>query len=164
MDSPIALAQFGRATGSKFAPLREAILACGGTATSQIPQLEAAMKQVPADVARMAALALAPMPEACKLRLEAFSGLAEAGVPLETTLNKLAPEALNFALSYDLGPHTLELIDKIHLDKLALASQMIAQAVEPTAEQATFKEAFSFRMEYALGRIGALMAKTIPTA
>ncbi|HTQ09274.1 MAG TPA: hypothetical protein VMI31_04315 [Fimbriimonadaceae bacterium] len=82
------------------------------------------------------------MPEAYKLRQEAIAPYAGDEA-----------EAINFARSYDLGPHTLDLIDKFDLAKLAKAAAMIAKAVEDVQGRRPSKAPFEFSWPTPMGRI-----------
>jgi len=121
--------------------LEEAILACG-TPTDQLPALRLALKSVPKDVAAIATHVLAVMPAAFRLRQEAVAPFAGQ-----------ESEAINFARSYDLGPHTLDEIDKFDLAKLAGAAAMIAKAVEDVENRHPSKAPFEFSWTTPMGRI-----------
>lgn len=134
--------------------LKEAILACGGAARSDAAKLDAALKSVPADVQALAATALGPMPKAAALRRRAFAWLDTAdAAALDRKLGALAPEALAFASTYDLQPHSLELVEKTDVGALAEAARLIARAAVSLRDRHPSQRPFHFDWNTALGRI-----------
>ena len=119
-------------------------------AKAQLDDLCAQAATVPPPVAEAAATVLRAVPQALKLRAQAF---AKFGDPTRVQFAYAA--ALYLAQADDVNPDVLKLMDTVDLDSLLAGGLVMARAVDRAAAQlrAAPKREFSFAWTTPLGKI-----------